>query len=123
VTGIEFRESLLVINDKCKQIIKPNMTFVLNLGAQNFPNSTASDSEYKTASIFLSDTVLVAEEGPAVVLTIQAKNRCRANSIRFRSNPEEQSRNEENVNNQSRTKRSVLLQEQTRVSFNCLIAN
>jgi nucleosome binding factor SPN SPT16 subunit len=115
VTGIEFRESLLVISEKCKQIIKPNMTFVLNLGAQNFPNPTATDSEYKTASIFLSDTVLVAEQGPCEILTIQAKNRCRANSIRFRNNPEEQSRNEENVNDHGRGKRSVVLQEQTRV--------
>ncbi|KAI6182216.1 FACT complex subunit [Aphelenchoides bicaudatus] len=113
-TGIEFREALLLINDKCKQIIKPNMTFVLNLGAQNFPNPTASDSDYKVASIFLSDTVLVAEQGPCEVLTLQAKNRCRTNSIRFRNNPEEQTRDEENVNDQGRTKRSVVLQEQTR---------
>lgn len=115
VTGIEFRESLLVINEKCRQVIKPNMTFVLTLGAQNFPNPSAPNAEYKSASIFLSDTILVAEQGPCEILTIQAKNRCRANSIRFRNNAEEQSRNEENVNDQGRSKRSVVLQEQTRV--------
>lgn len=125
-TGIEFRESLLLINEKCKQVIKPNMTFILTLGAQNFPNSGASDSEYKSASVFLSDTVLVAENGPCEVLTVQAKNRFRSNSIRFRQD-EVQVKNEENVNDQGRGKRSVILQEQTRVSqtrfipiLNCL---
>lgn len=114
-TGIEFRESLLLINDKCKQLIKPNMTFIITLGAQNFPNPNATDVEYKTSSIFLSDTVLVAAEGPCEVLTAQAKNRFRSNSIRFRNQTEEQPKNQENVNDQGRTKRSVILQEQTRV--------
>lgn len=117
ITGIEFRESMLVINDKCKQLIKPNMTFVITLGAQNFPNPTASDPDYRTASIFLSDTVLIAESGPCEVLTALAKNRLRSNSIHFRAQGEEQPKNQENVNEQEHPKRSVILQEQTRVSY------
>lgn len=91
------------------------MSFILALGAQNFPNPKATDSDYKVASIFLSDTILVAAEGPCEVLTANAKNRFRSNSIRFRNQQEDDNqRAEENVADQGRTKRSVILQEQTR---------
>jgi nucleosome binding factor SPN SPT16 subunit len=61
VTGIEFREGGLVINDRCAHLVKKNMTFVVALGLQNFPNETAKEDDKKVASIFLSDTVLISE--------------------------------------------------------------
>ncbi|KAI6244064.1 FACT complex subunit [Aphelenchoides fujianensis] len=112
-TGIEFRESQLLINDKCQQLIRPNMTFVIILGVQNFDNPRAKDSDYKTASMLLSDTILIAESGTAEVLTHLAKNRFRSNSIRFRNVENAAPRADENVV-EGRSKRSVILQEQTR---------
>ncbi|KAI6232490.1 FACT complex subunit [Aphelenchoides besseyi] len=111
-TGIEFRDSQLLISDKCQQRVKPNMTFVVILGVQNFSNPKAKDSESKTASIFLSDTVLIVEDGPCEVLTHNAKNRFRSNSIRFRVE-NAAPRPDENVV-EGRGKRSVIIQEQTR---------
>ena len=61
VTGIEFRDPLLLINERCQHLVRPNMTFIVLLGAQNFDNPPKSDADNKTASIFLSDTVLVLE--------------------------------------------------------------
>jgi len=85
VTGIEFRESLLLISDKCKQPVEKNMTFVVAVGLQNFPNKEAKEEANKTTSIFISDTILVCEEGNNEVLTVNAKSRLRANAIRFRT--------------------------------------
>lgn len=61
VTGLEFREGSLLISDKCKTIVKPNMTLVVMMGAQNIPNKKAKDEQGKVASIFISDTILVNE--------------------------------------------------------------
>jgi nucleosome binding factor SPN SPT16 subunit len=61
---LEFRESSLLINDKCKVVVKPNMTFVVALGLQNIPNKKAKDEPGKSASLFISDTILVTEVRP-----------------------------------------------------------
>ena len=68
MTGIEFRESLLLINDKCKQLVQKNMTFIVAVGLQNFPNTEASDVGAKTCSIFLSDTVLICDVSFVVLM-------------------------------------------------------
>lgn len=60
-TGIEFREGLLLINANCKQQVEKNMTFIVVMGLQNFPNPSASDEAGKTASIFISDTIFVCD--------------------------------------------------------------
>ncbi|KAI1722500.1 FACT complex subunit (SPT16/CDC68) domain-containing protein [Ditylenchus destructor] len=115
VTGIEFREGLLLINSKCKQLVETNMTLVVAIGLQNFPNPASKDDSGKTASIFISDTILVCDNGPNEVLTERAKSRLRSNTIRFRG-PETSNANEaeEVANAQGRAMRSVVLQEQTR---------
>lgn len=115
VTGIEFREGLLLINDKCNQPVETNMTLVVTVGLQNFPNKDAKDAANKTVSIMLSDTVLVCAEGPNEILTINAKSRLRANAIRFRV-PEDEAETSGSKMEPStgRGKRSVVLPEQTR---------
>lgn len=61
VTGIEFRESSLVIGPKNNAVIKKGMVFNVNLGFADLENSESSDDRYKKYSLFLSDTVVVAE--------------------------------------------------------------
>ena len=73
VTGIEFREGLLLINDKCKQTVQKNMTFIVAVGLQNFPNKDASDESGKICSIFLSDTVLICDVICIWIFTTQSK--------------------------------------------------
>ncbi|KAI3413953.1 hypothetical protein GPALN_011424 [Globodera pallida] len=122
VTGIEFRESLFVINERCTHNVERNMVFVVAVGLQNFPNKATGDGK-KTVSIFLSDTVLISEDGPNDFLTMAAKNRLRSNAIRFREEDQQQQHQkvsgtaknaEETTIRGGRNKRSVVLQEQTR---------
>jgi nucleosome binding factor SPN SPT16 subunit len=60
-TGVEFRDNLLLINEKCTQLVQKNMTFVVTLGLQNFPNREAKEQQNKTVSLLIGDTVLVSE--------------------------------------------------------------
>lgn len=113
-TGIEFRDSDLLINEKCKRIIKPNMVFVVSIGAQNFDNSKVERQEYQTASIWIGDTVLVTSDGPAEILTMNAKSRLRSNLIRIKEDEGDSKKDVKEVLNEGRAKRSVILQEQTR---------
>lgn len=61
MTGIEFREGGLLINERCNHLVEKNMTFIVAVGLQNFPNKEAKDDDKKICSIFLSDTILVCE--------------------------------------------------------------
>ena len=61
VTGIEFRESSLVIGPKNNAIVKKGMVFNINLGFADLENSESSDERYKKYSLFLSDTVVVSD--------------------------------------------------------------
>ncbi|KAL3090098.1 hypothetical protein niasHS_006550 [Heterodera schachtii] len=122
VTGIEFRESQFLINDRCAHKVHPNMAFVVAVGLQNFPNQSTENGK-KMMSIFLSDTILICEDGPNDVLTMVAKSRLRSNAIRFREDEQQQqhqqqqqkaNRDTQEMANGGRNKRSVVLQEQTR---------
>ena len=61
VTGIEFRESSLVIGPKNNAVIKKGMVFNVNLGFADLENPDSSDDRYKKYALFLSDTVVVAD--------------------------------------------------------------
>ena len=61
VTGIEFRESSLVIGPKNNAIVKKGMVFNINLGFADLENPESSDDRYKKYSLFLSDTVVVSD--------------------------------------------------------------
>jgi len=68
VTGIEFRESSLVIGPKNNSVIKKGMVFNVNLGFADLENSESSDDRYKKYSLFLSDTVVVADVIKYIIL-------------------------------------------------------
>ncbi|KAK4019969.1 hypothetical protein OUZ56_001967 [Daphnia magna] len=72
VTGIEFRESSLVIGPKNNAVIKKGMVFNVNLGFADLENPDSTDESYKKYALFLSDTVVVSQ-GPATVLTASKK--------------------------------------------------
>ncbi|VDM37361.1 unnamed protein product [Toxocara canis] len=117
VTGLEFRESSMLISPKCEMVVKPNMVFVVFVGLQSLKNAEAKDEQSKTSALLLSDTVLVAAEGANEILTERAKSRVKSNVIRFKDEPETSQGDDNKENNAAdlgRGKRSVLLQEQTR---------
>ena len=93
VTGIEFRESALLLSPKCQLPLRRGMVLNVNLGLSGLTNPLAEDSAGKNYSLFIGDTVLVAEvgrdthtitntitnthtqEGPAVELTGMSKKK------------------------------------------------
>ncbi|XP_075685078.1 FACT complex subunit SPT16 [Rhinoderma darwinii] len=67
--GIEFREGSLVINSKNQFKLKKGMVFSVHLGLSDLANKEGKKQEEKTYALFVGDTVLVNEEGPATILT------------------------------------------------------
>ena len=49
------------------------MVFNVNLGFTGLTNKDASDSKGKDVALFIGDTVVVAEDGPASILTPSKK--------------------------------------------------
>lgn len=84
--GIEFRDTLLLLNAKNDRVLKKGMSVCLSLGFQNVPNPEAKAKENKTYSILLVDTVLVTSGAP-VLLTESPINR---SSIAFYFEDEEE---------------------------------
>ena len=71
-TGLEFRESALQLNTKCEKRLRPGMAFNLALGLENLEQKSAKSARDKTYALFLADTVLISESGPAEVLSDKA---------------------------------------------------
>lgn len=72
-TGIEFRESSIIIGPKCSAVVKKGMVFNVYVGLSPLTNKEATDKEGKTYALFIGDTVLVNEDAPATVLTQSKK--------------------------------------------------
>uniref|UniRef100_A0A8D8ZS31 FACT complex subunit n=1 Tax=Cacopsylla melanoneura TaxID=428564 RepID=A0A8D8ZS31_9HEMI len=68
-TGIEFRESSLVIAPKTMAQVKKNQVYNIALGLGGLKNTEANDDAGKTYALFIGDTVVVNEAGPATILT------------------------------------------------------
>uniref|UniRef100_A0A8C0H0A9 FACT complex subunit n=1 Tax=Chelonoidis abingdonii TaxID=106734 RepID=A0A8C0H0A9_CHEAB len=67
--GIEFREGSLVINSKNQHRLKKGMVFSINVGFSDLTNKEGKKPEERTYALFIGDTVLVDEDGPATILT------------------------------------------------------
>ncbi|CAB3385354.1 Hypothetical predicted protein [Cloeon dipterum] len=67
--GLEFRDSALIIGPKSTGYAKKNMIFNVNMGIQDISNPKGADKTDKTHAIFVGDTVVVNESGPATVYT------------------------------------------------------
>ncbi|KAK8403962.1 hypothetical protein O3P69_000188 [Scylla paramamosain] len=75
-TGIEFRESALLIGPKNTTVAKKGQVFNVNLGFSDLINPDASGSSKKYA-LFIGDTVVVNEDQAATVLTATSKKKLR----------------------------------------------
>ncbi|XP_042233309.1 FACT complex subunit spt16-like isoform X2 [Homarus americanus] len=74
-TGIEFRESALLIGPKTTITAKKGQVFNANLGFSDLKNNTASDEGSKKYALFIGDTVVVNEDLPATILTASSKKK------------------------------------------------
>lgn len=72
-TGIEFRESSLVITSKTMAVAKKGMMFIINVGFSDLENKGSNDNQSKTYAIFIGDTVIVNEKQPATIFTNSKK--------------------------------------------------
>ena len=61
MTGIEFREGSLLLSPKCQMAARKGMVFNVNIGLAGLTNPQAEDTAGKNYSLFIGDTVLVAE--------------------------------------------------------------
>jgi len=96
-TGLEFRESSLVITSKNKTKLKKGMVFNLAIGFSDLKNKQANDEESKTYAFFISDTVLVTgSDTPAEILT-QSKKKVKNIAIFLKKTDDEKSESEEEV--------------------------
>lgn len=84
--GIEFRESSLIVGPKCNAVVKKNMVFNVCIGLSGLVNKDASDKEGKIYALFLADTVIVNETGPAALLTQGSKKKIKNIGIFLKDN-------------------------------------
>ncbi|XP_071785317.1 FACT complex subunit SPT16-like [Asterias amurensis] len=92
--GIEFREGSMLLNSKTECKAKKGMVFNVNVGFSNLENKDAKDNPGKKYALFIGDTVLVNEDGPATLLT-PMKKRIKHIGIFLRGDDEEEEDNEE----------------------------
>mmetsp|Transcript_22159 Transcript_22159/g.52512 ORF Transcript_22159/g.52512 Transcript_22159/m.52512 type:complete len:1066 (-) Transcript_22159:1005-4202(-) len=72
-TGLEFRDSSYVLSAKNDRPLKKGMVLTLTLGLENLENTKATDDRSRTYAIFLSDTVVVGEDGGEVLTSKATK--------------------------------------------------
>ncbi|KAL3199650.1 hypothetical protein MRX96_001403 [Rhipicephalus microplus] len=87
-TGIEFRESSLVIQPKTTAVARKGMVFNINIGFSGLPLKGSGDEGIKTYALFIGDTVLVNEGHPATILT-HSKKRLKNVAIFIKKQQEE----------------------------------
>ncbi|XP_029436042.1 FACT complex subunit SPT16 [Rhinatrema bivittatum] len=112
--GIEFREGSLVINSKNQYKLKKGMVFSINLGLSDLMNKEGKKPEEKTYALFIGDTVLVNEEGPATILS-SVKKKVKNVGIFLKNEDEEEEEKDEAEDLLGRGSRAAtLLTERTR---------
>ncbi|NXA93678.1 SP16H protein, partial [Melanocharis versteri] len=113
--GIEFREGSLVINSKNQQRLKKGMVFSVNVGLSELPNKEGKRPEERTYALFIGDTVMVDEDGPAVVLT-SVKKKVKNVGIFLKNEDEDEEEPDKDAAEDllGRSSRAALLTERTR---------
>ncbi|XP_059476610.1 FACT complex subunit spt16 [Neocloeon triangulifer] len=119
--GLEFRDSSLIIGPKSTGYAKKNMVFNVNMGIQDIKNPKGSDKTDKTYAIFVGDTVVVNETGPATIFTnIKKKIKNVGIFIKEEEDEEEESEKEDKNDEVPKTllgrgKRTAVLDNKLRV--------
>uniref|UniRef100_H3A579 FACT complex subunit n=1 Tax=Latimeria chalumnae TaxID=7897 RepID=H3A579_LATCH len=113
--GIEFREGSLVLNNKNQYKLKKGMVFSVNLGFSDLDNKEGKKPEEKKYALFIGDTVLVNEEGPATILTpVKKKVKNVGIFLKNEDEDEEEGEQDEAEDLLGRGSRAALLTERTR---------
>uniref|UniRef100_A0A0P4WU45 FACT complex subunit n=1 Tax=Scylla olivacea TaxID=85551 RepID=A0A0P4WU45_SCYOL len=118
-TGIEFRESALLIGPKNTTVAKKGQVFNVNLGFSDLINPDASGSSKKYA-LFIGDTVVVNEDQAATVLTATSKKKLRNVGVFLKDDDEgdeEEETKEDTSELLGRGKRTAILDSKLRVRF------
>ncbi|XP_065915341.1 FACT complex subunit SPT16-like [Dysidea avara] len=74
-TGIEFRESSMMIGPKCTATAKAGMVFNVTLGFNQLENPNVENDRSRVYALLIGDTVLVNKDGPATELTMRSKKK------------------------------------------------
>ncbi|CAG7817942.1 unnamed protein product [Allacma fusca] len=93
VLGIEFREGSYVIGPKCTSVLAKGMTVNVNVGFSDLKNESATDDGGKKYALFIGDTVVVNESGPATQL-IPTKKKLKSIAIFLKEDDEEEDEKE-----------------------------
>lgn len=113
VTGIEFREGSMLITNKTQITAKKGMVFNISVG---FSDISAGD---RTSALFIGDTVLVNEDGPASLLTT-LKKKVKHIGIFLKEEDEEEEEEEEKEEEPillGRGQRNAILDSRTRTDM------
>ncbi|XP_050691706.1 FACT complex subunit spt16-like isoform X2 [Eriocheir sinensis] len=94
-TGIEFRESALLIGPKNTAVAKKGQVYNANLGFSDLINPEASESNGKKYALFIGDTVVVNEDQPATVLTATSKKKLRNVGVFLKDDDDDEGDEEE----------------------------
>ena len=65
--GIDFRESALVLNEKCKENFAANMVFNLAIGFSGIENEDGKTAAERVYALFVADTYLVTKSEPELL--------------------------------------------------------
>lgn len=115
-TGIEFRESALLVGPKNTTVAKKGQVFNVNLGFSDLINPDASGSSKKYA-LFIGDTVVVNEDQAATVLTATSKKKLRNVGVFLKDDDEgdeEEETKEDTSDLLGRGKRTAILDSKLR---------
>ena len=119
VTGIEFREGQLVLTPKSEAKVTKGMTFAVCVGFEGLKNRKAKNPSEENYAIFVGDTVLVADEKGAQLLTT-AKRKAKNVSIHLRDDEDDSEDNADKVEEVlgTRKAKAAVLQQRTRQEEN-----
>lgn len=100
-TGIEFRESGLVIGPKTNARVSAGQVYNISVGLQDLANSEAKEESNKKYSFFIGDTVLVNDNGPATIFTNNSKKKLKNIAIFLKEEGSEDEEEDEGDDNKT----------------------
>ncbi|KAK8785282.1 hypothetical protein V5799_008353, partial [Amblyomma americanum] len=106
-TGIEFRESSLVIQSKNTAVARKGMVFNINIGFSGLQCKGSGDEAVKTYALFIGDTVLVNEGQPATIIT-NSKKKLKNIAIFIKDEEEEEEEEEEEKEGKTKEEEPIL---------------
>ncbi|GAU95532.1 hypothetical protein RvY_07133 [Ramazzottius varieornatus] len=88
-TGLEFRDSALMIAAKTTAMIRKGMVFCVIVGLENLKNAEGKTEEEKNFAIWLGDTIVINEKDAATSYTLPARKKPQQVSVVLDAEPKE----------------------------------